>query len=107
MARRVGFGTPKAKRSVADEYADRFRKRAHDQKATPKLRIKRQWFPIVFLCVWLVLWTAGILFVIGVLFGGSGADTFLLIWLAFAVFGWFGAVKALITLFKGEQVIDE
>lgn len=58
---------------------------------------------IVFMAVWLTLWTAGMLVVLWLLGGQAlkgefGMAPFLLLWLAFAAFGLYAGVRRLQTL---------
>ena len=109
MTRKIGFEKSAAekKTSIADRYLDTFRQRhksdqSRDTKPNKvKPKTKRNWFQILFLMVWLALWSSGILFVVAILLAG-GFQPFLLIWLAAALFGWFFAAKSLRKLIKGE-----
>lgn len=60
---------------------------------------------IVFMGVWLVVWTAGILIVLvmlggGLMSGDYGAAPFLLLWLAFAGFGLYAGIRRMQALLR-------
>ena len=60
---------------------------------------------IVFLSLWLIGWTFGIIMVSGLFFADDGPQRwFALVWLAAAVFGWFFAVYALWRLILGKPL---
>ncbi len=110
MARKVGFDRPdtEPKKSIADSYLDEFRKK-HNHDLSPNTqpmpkapKRKREWVSIIFMMVWISGWSIGILFALGVLMSGT-ADAFLLIWLAFAILGWFVAVFVLTALLRGRE----
>jgi hypothetical protein len=109
MVRKVGFDQKdtEAKKSIAESYLDEFRKKHnHALSANPYKPVarKRNWFFILFTAFWLICWTAGILVALGFALSGtaeSGSQTFLFIWLVFAVIGWFAVTKGLIRQIKG------
>ena len=106
MARRVGFGDkPERGKSTADAYLDEFRAKGRQKRAaktaTHAARPKRHWFVIVFLGIWLALWTFGIVMA-GILVLSGEKDSFLLIWLLFASIGWIAVVLVLRRLIRGK-----
>ncbi len=111
MARKVGFEKPDTdpKKSVADSYLDEFRAKSKTQQQTaprPKRRVRRNWFVIIFLTIWIICWSFGILLAIGMLIA-DGPVAFILIWLAAACFGWVIALGALIAQIKGIPIDDD
>jgi hypothetical protein len=61
--------------------------------------------PIVFMAIWLVVWTAAILIVLFMLGGGLasgdyGAAPFLVLWLGFAIFGLYVGIRRMQTLLR-------
>lgn len=62
----------------------------------------------LFLTVWLIGWTAGIVFAALALFDGAGGDNFatvfLVFWITFALFGWVVAVRKLLSIIGGGDV---
>ena len=62
-------------------------------------------FAIGFLIFWLCGWTVGIVFAVGAFLssvddGAIGPEWFLLVWIVFAVFGWFVALRILLGLIR-------
>ena len=108
MARKIGFERPdtEPKKSIADSYLDEFRKK-HNHKLSPNAqptpkaaKVKRNWVVILFLSFWLTGWSIGIVTVLMLITSGS-TDSFLFIWVGFALLGWFVAVYVLIQQIKG------
>lgn len=60
-------------------------------------------FAGVFLSVWLIGWSTGIVFAFGALLSewGTGPSLFLIVWLTFAILGWFFAVGFLFKIIRG------
>lgn len=61
-------------------------------------------FAGVFLFIWLIGWSTGIVFAFGALmseWASSGPSFFLIIWLTFAIIGWFFAVTFLFRIIRG------
>lgn len=61
--------------------------------------------PIIFMGVWLVVWTAAMLIVVfmlggGILSGDYGAAPFLILWLAFAGFGLYAGIRRMQSLLR-------
>lgn len=70
--------------------------------------IRRNWVSIVSLCLFLGVWTLGILFVLlAFLFElshESGGAVFLFFWLGMAIIGWIATVRRLSRLIRGKKV---
>ena len=113
MVRKVGFEQekPKAKKSIADSYLDEFRARSAQKRraeapvAPSRHRVRRNWVLIVFLSVWLMFWSFGILTVSAIIASG-GAPLFLFIWLIAALVGWFVVFVILRRQIKGTPIDD-
>ncbi|MCP5076402.1 MAG: hypothetical protein GY947_24315 [Rhodobacteraceae bacterium] len=116
MVRRIGFSedkVDKTRKSTADRYLDEFRAKGRKQAAevtkkaarvqTKPTERKRQWVAIVFLFIWLLLWTGGIIAAAGAFLQGEDRG-FLAIWIAFATLGWFFAVFMLKKLLRGKPL---
>ena len=113
MARRIGSDGARDKRipSIADQHLDSFRAKARAKKkakaaakAATSAKIRDLTFRIpriIFLLVWLLGWSAGVLFVAVMMFTGKG-NLFLVVWEIFAVFGWYAGFRALINTIKGK-----
>ena len=115
MARRVGFGgsekpeRPKRRATAPDD-------RHSTDGAADLTELAERSLPIAgrligggFLILWLIGWSAGIVFATLMLFsswrdGDTAAAGFLLIWVTFAIVGWVFAVKALRKVIRGEEV---
>ena len=110
MVRKIGFDQERKprKKSVADQYLDEFRAKARDKRQLSERLVAqkdapvrtRSWPTILFLCVWLVAWTAAIVFVGMLILSGEG-PVFLIIWEIAAVIGWFVAVFILRAQLRG------
>ncbi|GEM_PF-6943671 len=110
MVRKIGFGKDGENKepSVAERHVEKFRARAR-QKSVRESRGKRAKPPlaaripiIIFLVVWLVFWTAGIIGVAVAIAKGDGGDIgFLVIWEALAFLGWVAVVYVLIRTIRG------
>ncbi|MCP5072274.1 MAG: hypothetical protein GY947_03140 [Rhodobacteraceae bacterium] len=116
MVRRIGFEDKKSdspEKSTADRYLDEFRAKGRKQVEEAAARAaksrtktggrKRQWVVIVFLSVWLILWTGGIIAAAAAFFQGQDQG-FLAIWITFATLGWFFAVFMLRRLLRGREL---
>lgn len=115
MTRKIGFEKADKKvnkKSIADSYLDEFR--ARTAKPKPKQpesitksspRRKRNWVAIIFLCVWLVGWSFGIMFAAAIIASGD-APFFIFIWITAALAGWVIAFFILLGLIKGKIVGD-
>lgn len=112
MVRKVGFDTGEDRKSVADRVLDEHRAKARAKDAVAKqaemeelareaARPKRQWFPIIFLTVWLTGWSGAIYAVISVILSGE-RDGGLYLWLGFAIIGWLMAVFFLVMLIRNK-----
>lgn len=116
MTRKIGFSRTdreKKKKSIAESYLDEFRARKSQQTtvktssvAPGRVRRKRNWVAILFLCVWLIGWSFGIMLAAAILFGGD-APFFIYIWIIAAVIGWIIAFFILLGLIKGTSVDPE
>ncbi len=107
MVRRVGFVDKLdegQKKSTADQYLDEFRAKKQNKHpaddAATATKPKRQWVAIIFLAVWLVLWTVGMMMV-GLQILNGAEDGFLVVWLLGASIGWLFAVYMLVRLWRG------
>lgn len=110
MARKVGFDTPKKRQTVADRVMDEHRARARAKRDAaqeaaapdvpePAARPRRRWGTILFLSIWLSLWSVGVFFVGLIILSGEG-EPFLLVWEAFALIGWVAVVSILVKLIR-------
>lgn len=120
MVRKVGFEDGSSRKSVADRVLDEHRakaraRRAAEAEAKAEARNRpasattgggvARGFKIVFLLVWLTLWTGGVLMVAFVILSGevhAGPLIFMLIWEAFAIFAWVAVVRSLLRLVRGQ-----
>jgi hypothetical protein len=106
MVRRVGFEQEdkEAKKSIAGSHLDDFRKRHNHELSpnplAPSVKKRRNWFVILFLFVWLLGWSFGMLMAIGTLLSGP-AEPFLVIWIVAASGGWLFVMFALRRQIKG------
>ena len=105
MVRRVGFGESKDERSdLTSVPQTKPTPRATKTDAEPMSGPVRV-FTILFLGVWLLGWSGGIIFAVIALFTGNDFSKFFLIfWIVLASAGWLFAVKALRALLRGEQI---
>lgn len=105
MVRRVGFGKSKDERSdLTSVPLTKPTPRATKTDAEPMSGPARV-FTIIFLGVWLLGWSGGIIFAVVALFTGNDFSKFFLIfWIVLASAGWLFAVKALRALLRGESI---
>ena len=105
MVRRVGFGESKDERSdLTSVPQTKPTPRATKTDAEPMSGPVRV-FTIIFLGVWLLGWSGGIIFAVSALFTDNDFSKFFLIfWIVLASAGWLFAVKALRALLRGEQI---
>lgn len=123
MVRKVGFEDERPDKGVADRVLDQHRAKARARKAAEareraEATERRKGstpangrstfgrvFGILFLTVWLTLWTGGIVMVAFIVLSGdvhAGPLVFMLIWEVIAIFAWFAAVRSLIRMFRGQ-----
>jgi hypothetical protein len=107
MVRRVGFGNKDNEESgltTAELIKSRLDSAAEPQDTKPMSGPVRV-FTIIFLGVWLLGWSGGIIFAVIALFTGNDFSKFFLIfWIVLASAGWLFAVKALRALLRGESI---
>jgi len=105
MARRVGFGNSKEKRSnLTSVPLTKPAPRAAKTDGKPMSGLARV-FTITFLGVWLTGWSAGIVFAVTMLFSANDfSKLFLVFWLVLASVGWLFAVKTLLALLRGKEI---
>ena len=114
MARRVGFGGSEKPEKRKERAA---RNRRHSSESAADLtELAERSLPKAgrligggFLSLWLIGWSAGIVFATLMFFsswrdGDTAAAAFLLIWVTFAIVGWVFAVKALKKIIRGEPM---
>lgn len=102
----------KPKGSTADRHLDRFRAKARAQKqanATKKAKttarvsdLSRRVPIIIFLVIWVIIWSSGILYVALLLIGGQG-NLFLGFLEGLALIGWYKGLRGLINAIKGKR----
>lgn len=104
MTRKGDIPSGNRKGGVADRVLDQFRAKTRarrkaeaDDAARHAARPKRQWIPIVFISIWLVLWSTGMALVGLIILSGEG-EPGLWLWWCFALVGWVIAVWFLFML---------
>lgn len=107
MARRVGFGNKK--NDGSEEFSAEVLKSRMDAAAEPidskPMGAGMRLFMIVFIGVWLIGWTGGIIFATFALFADSGfSKVFMFVWLVAAIIGWTFAFRTIGKLIRGEQI---
>ena len=105
MVRRVGFGNSKDERSdltsVPLTKRDRRAAKTDETSMSGPARV----FTILFLTVWLIGWSGGIIFAVIALFNGNDFSKFFLIfWIVIASAGWVFGAKTLGTLLRGGSI---
>jgi len=111
MIRKIGFGNTERRRGLktvvqpASEVDGKVGAHATAQDRPRSASKPRSWMIIVILLVWLVVWTAALLIVAGLMISGGGEGFLvLLIWEVFGGIAWLLAVRALIRLLRGEPL---
>ena len=107
MVRRVGFGSTDDEQtapSTAEVTNSRLDSGAQPQDTKPISGPVRV-FIVIFIGIWLVGWSVGIIFAVIALFMGDDfSKLFLIFWIVLASGGWLFAVKFLIALLRGKIV---
>jgi uncharacterized membrane protein YoaK (UPF0700 family) len=102
MVRRVGFEADEPRPTV-EEAVEAYRRETQQGAVQAKTPKKRDWFGIIFLSVWSLLWAGAIALAIALASSDEGPDhLFLIVWVVFAIIALNAALRRLVKSWRGK-----